>query len=230
MEKISGLKSIVFGANGVIGSEITDLLLNSDYYSSVTVVVRKKLSYWDNLEDKLRSKLTIFIVENLDFLSQSKNEIIEYFQSDLTFDSLFCCIGTKRSSSTSLWNIDYHYCNLIGKFAENFNIPHFTLLSSSEPNMKSLFSYNIVKGFIEYELSRLKLNNMSIFRPPLLSDRKEVSVFSKIYNKVSKKNKLTTTDFCISMIMNDIEVANNQICTEVKIFNYQDQKKILQKD
>ena len=68
-------KAIIIGATGAVGRELVDCLLSSNHYSKITIFVRRVIKKWEDLPEAQKQILNIIKVDNLDFLSNSKEEL-----------------------------------------------------------------------------------------------------------------------------------------------------------
>ena len=63
MEKIKSslthktLNAIIIGGSGATGRELIDLLVNSERYSSITIVTRRKIDRWLQYNQTILSKV-----------------------------------------------------------------------------------------------------------------------------------------------------------------------------
>jgi len=164
MEKKS---AIVIGATGLTGSHLVKWLCEGDEYTVVHVISRKPLSYE---HPKLEVKVKDF------------NEIEEK-DIEVAYD-FFCCLGTtmkKAGSKEAFEQVDLTYPVQIACMAKNKGISHFLVISAMGANANSSLYYNRVKGEMEEQLKELKLPQLSIFRPSLLTgDRKEFRLGERI--------------------------------------------------
>jgi oxidoreductase len=120
--------------------------------------------------------LTVEVSEDLD--NYFKNEHAQY----QNFSSLFCCLGSQRKHGKETFvKVDKTYPILAANIAlKNSNlamiieIPHYLLVSSMGSDSKSWFLYPKTKGEVEDELKQKKLNLLTIFRPGLLKNRRDV--------------------------------------------------------
>jgi len=67
--------------------------------------------------------------------------------------------------------VDYTYPLNGGQLAKHYNIPHYSLVSSVGADKSSFFLYPKTKGQVEDALSKLQLNNLSIYRPGQILNR-----------------------------------------------------------
>lgn len=164
--------ALVLGATGLVGQELTHLLLDSDYYDSVTVLVRKPLQ-WEH--EKLKQN-------QVDFSTLEEHE--ELF----AVDDVFSCLGTtikKAKTKENFKKVDYDYTLQAARLAEKQGVKNFLVISSIGANSKSLFFYSQVKGKMEEEVQKLAINGIHIYRPSLLvGERQEFRFKEKTAEKL----------------------------------------------
>jgi uncharacterized protein YbjT (DUF2867 family) len=166
-------KALVLGASGLVGQELTQLLLNSERYDSVTILVRKPLA----LEhEKLHQQ-------------QGDFSTLEAYRELFTVDDVFSCLGTtikKAKTKENFKKVDYEYTIRAARLAEQQDVRNFLVISSMGASSKSRFFYSRVKGEMEEEAQKLSINGIHIFRPSLLvGNRQEFRFGEKIAEKVS---------------------------------------------
>jgi uncharacterized protein YbjT (DUF2867 family) len=165
--------ALVLGASGLVGQEITHLLLNSDYYDSVTILVREPLQ-WNH--EKLQQK-------QVDFSN------LEAYKELFAVDDVFSCLGTtikKAKTKENFKKVDYEYTLRAARLAEQQHVKNFLVISSMGASSKSLFFYSRVKGEMEEEVQKLAIDGIHIFRPSLLiGDRQEFRFGEKVAEKIS---------------------------------------------
>lgn len=164
MEKKS---AIVIGATGLTGSHLVKWLCESDEYIVVHVISRKPLTFE---HPKLEVK-----VMNFEEIEESNIEVAHEF---------FCCLGTtmKTAGSKEVFEkVDLTYPVQLACMAKNRGIGHFLVISTMGANSNSKVYYNRVKGEMEQQLIDLKLQQLSIFRPSLLTgDRNEFRLGERV--------------------------------------------------
>lgn len=152
--------ALVLGTSGLVGQEVTELLLNSDYYDSVTILVRKPFP----LEhEKLQQK-------QVDF------SLLETYKEYFAVDDVFNCLGTtmkKAKTKSNFKKVDYEYTLRAACIAEKQGVQNFLVISSIGANAKSIFFYSQVKGRMEEEVQKLAIEGIHIFRPSLLVGERE---------------------------------------------------------
>ncbi|MFD0771421.1 oxidoreductase [Bacillus sp. CGMCC 1.60114] len=165
--------ALVLGASGLVGQEVTQLLIDSDYYDSVTIFVRKPLE-WEH--EKLQQK-------QVDF------SILEQYKEFFAVDDVFNCLGTtikKAKTKENFKRVDYDYTIRAARLAEEQGVQNFLVISSMGANPKSLFFYSQVKGQMEEAIKKLVIEGIHIFRPSLLlGEREEFRFGERMAEKIS---------------------------------------------
>lgn len=164
--------ALIIGASGLIGRHLLDLLLQDDFYSSVTSIGRRKL---DLNHPKLHQKIVDF--DSLKSLEFKANHI-------------FCTLGTtikKAGSQENFKKVDYQYPLETAEMSLENSAELFAIVTAMGADLKSMFFYNRVKGEIEESLKRLNYPHLGIFRPSmLLGERNENRIAEKIAQKLMK--------------------------------------------
>ncbi|MGG2092486.1 oxidoreductase [Bacillus sp. S13(2024)] len=165
--------ALVLGASGLVGQEVTQLLIDSDYYDSVTIFVRKPLE-WEH--EKLQQK-------QVDF------SILEQYKEFFAVDDVFNCLGTtikKAKTKENFKKVDYDYTIRAARLAEEQGVQNFLVISSMGANLRSLFFYSQVKGQMEKDIKKLVIGGIHIFRPSLLlGEREEFRFGERLGEKIS---------------------------------------------
>lgn len=166
-------KALVLGANGLIGSALTRLLLSKRNYEQVHIAVRRQTN-WD---------INTLIEHIIDF-----NQLSDY-ENIFQVHDVFCCLGTtikKAKTKEAFYLVDHDYVVEAGELTAKKHAT-FLVVSSMGANPTSLFFYNRVKGQMENALQQLPLPSLHIFRPSLLlGERSEVRVSEKLVTPISK--------------------------------------------
>jgi uncharacterized protein YbjT (DUF2867 family) len=153
--------AIIIGSTGLIGANLTNLLINDNRFEKITALVRKSLV-------SNHSKLTYLETDFIDF---SKVE------SQIKGDCLFICIGStmaKAGSKEVFSNIDYLLPLKIAEIAHKNNIETCVVVSSLGANAQSSNFYLQTKGRMENAIESLGFKNTIFMRPSLLlGSRKE---------------------------------------------------------
>lgn len=153
--------ALVLGASGLIGSSLVPLLLASDRYEQVRVLVRKPLGIQ---HDKLDEHL-------VDFGDP------ESFAALVAAEEVFCCLGTTHKTAGSFeafYAVDFTLVHDLAQLAKSNGAEHFLMVSSMGANPKASSGYLKTKGAIEQAVVDLDFQRTSVLRPSLLiGERKE---------------------------------------------------------
>jgi uncharacterized protein YbjT (DUF2867 family) len=147
--------ALVAGSTGLIGSQLLEILLNSDRYSVVKAATRSDLSI-------SHPKLVQIKID----YSQ-----LESYASELQADDVFCCLGTtmaKARSREKFREVDFEFPLRLARITTGLGAKQFLVVSALGADKKSSIYYNRVKGELEEAISGLKFEAIHIFRPSLL--------------------------------------------------------------
>ncbi|MBK8548808.1 MAG: NAD-dependent epimerase/dehydratase family protein [Saprospiraceae bacterium] len=166
--------AVVFGASGLVGSEVIKILLSKEEFGLIILPVRKIVS--DYTSPKIKQLI-------IDFDS------LDLYANELKGDCYFLCLGTtmaKAKSKEAFYKVDFTYTYEAAKIAVKNNSSHVLLISSMGADEKSMIYYSKVKGKIEKALEKLPLSRLTIFRPSLLlGNRNESRSGEKWAEKIS---------------------------------------------
>ena len=164
------MKVIIFGATGVVGSEVTNLLLNNQKVSQIFLLTRKQTNYTSS------EKVSEIIVPEI--------TIEKILDLDISADHFICTLGStiKKSKSKDKFSfVDHDLVVAFAKLCKKCRGQSFHVISSMGSDKNSMFFYNRTKGKMEESLKELKLNSLIIYRPSLLiSNRKEFRAGEKL--------------------------------------------------
>ncbi len=167
-DKTMANKAVIAGASGLIGSELLQLLLQSQQYDEVLVLVRSELP--------VSHKKLVQLVVDFDQLNQ--------YHASITGHAVFCCLGSTRSKTPKLSvyrKIDHDYPLQLAKIARQNNMPHYHLVSAIGANSKSGNFYTKLKGQTEDDIQQVHIPSLHIYQPSLLTgNRKEFRLAEKI--------------------------------------------------
>ncbi len=158
--------ALVYGATGLIGSEVVRLLVASEAYGEVHALVRKNPGIED---DKLRVHLT-------DFSDLSAAEL----PSGVT--DVFCCLGTtqkKAGSKEAFYTIDFQLAYDLARLAREAGAEQFLMVSSIGAASGSSNYYLKVKGELEEAVRSLSFPCTKVFRPSLLLGERQEQRFAE---------------------------------------------------
>lgn len=165
------MTALIIGASGLVGHFCLQKLLASNKYQKVISVGRKQLELQN-------PKLEQIVIELQD---------LQKYQDKLVANDYFCCLGTTIKAAKTKENfkkVDFEAPYALAKIAKYHNANHFLIVTALGSNSQSKIFYNQVKGQLEDELKKLKLNSLCIFQPSLLlGQRKEFRLGEKIFEK-----------------------------------------------
>ncbi len=147
--------ALVAGATGLIGTSLIRMLLESQAYDQVHILVRRKM-------ELVHPKLNQHVL-NFDELPQQN--------FDFKVDDAYCTLGTtiaKAGSQDAFIKVDHTYVVDFAKAALSLGASGFFVVSSMGANPSSSIFYSRVKGQMEEELKSIGFPRLGIFRPSLL--------------------------------------------------------------
>lgn len=160
--------ALIIGSTGLIGSQLVQLLLESDEYGKIITFVKRDTGLQ-------HPKLTQHII---DFNKP------ESYKNWIVGDDLFCTIGTtikNAGSKEAFRKVDYDYPSQFAAFASENKVKHFLIISSLGADRFSSNFYLKTKGEIEAFLGKCAFESVSILRPSLLlGNRNEFRLGEKI--------------------------------------------------
>ncbi len=156
------MTALIYGASGLIGSYLLDILLSSEEFTEIRVAVRKPLKKENEI--KLKEVLVSF-----DNLNEHQNELIG--------DHVFCCLGTTKNKTpdqADYYKIDHDYPLAAAAIAMHHDAVSFHLVSAIGADASSSVFYAKTKGELEESIKALPFKSLHIYRPSLLTgDRTE---------------------------------------------------------
>lgn len=167
-------KAIIYGASGLVGSYILEILLDDDDYEQIIIVVRKDL---DIKHRKLKSLIG-------DFSS------LHHLAKDLVVDEVYIALGTTKKKTPDrkeYYQIDHDYPVLAAELAKANGAKTILLVSSVGANPRSNVFYTATKGKTERDILALDFDHTYIFRPSIiLGNRKEKRPLEKLFQLIFK--------------------------------------------
>lgn len=173
---MSGKTVAVIGSTGMIGTYLTELLLQDDYFSTVRLIVRRPM-------EKQDPKIEIKLVDFND--AESLKLALE------GTDALFCCIGTTQKNvkgDKELYRkIDYDIPANSARFAKEVGCETMAIVTAIGANGKANNFYLKLKGEVEDTIQTIGLRSVYIMQPSiLLGERKENRPMEKVFQVLSK--------------------------------------------
>jgi len=145
--------ALIIGGTGLIGKQLTQLLLADKRYSKIVLLLRRQL---DMVHDKLIQ--VVFDFDNPD-------------SSLVVADEIYCCLGTTikvAGSKAAFYKVDHDYVINTAKAGFLNGVKKFALVSSMGANKGSTIFYNKTKGETEEDARSIGFESLYIFRPSLL--------------------------------------------------------------
>ena len=145
-------KAIVLGSTGMVGTQLIDLLLQSNDYAEVVSLVRRASGI---THPKLNEQIVDF----------DKPETWSEFVKG---DVLFSCMGTtiaKAKIKDNQYKIDYTYQYNVAEAASKNGVPTYVLVSSAGANENSVTFYTHIKGQLDADVQKLPFKVITILRP-----------------------------------------------------------------
>ena len=158
--------ALIIGATGLVGKELTALLIRTDYYNSLHIVGRRPYTFE---HPKIRSHI-------IDF------DRMETFAAEALIHDVYICLGTtmKRAGSKETFRkVDHDYVLAVAQWAGKHNVEKLACISSMGANPHSSNFYLRTKGEVENDLAGIKLPRLIFLRPSLLLGKREEFRFAE---------------------------------------------------
>jgi uncharacterized protein YbjT (DUF2867 family) len=160
--------ALVIGSTGLIGSQLLELLLESEEYAKVITFVKRDSGIQ---HPKLKQHIINF-------------DKPEDFQNFVVGDDFFCTIGTtikKAGSQDAFRKVDFEYPKVFATIALQNNLKQFLIISSLGADAHSGNFYLKTKGEIQDFLKNCNFESVSVLQPSLLlGNRTEFRLGEKI--------------------------------------------------
>ena len=163
--------ALLFGATGLIGSHVLNILVADERYEKIKVFLRRQpektpLQSWSSIKTELHI---------VDFNTP------ETFKNTMTGDEIFICIGTTIKTvggeKAAFRKVDFDIPVNAAKFASHNNVKGCFIISSLGADAGSNNFYLKTKGEMEGAVSQNHFDHLCFLRPSLLKgDRKEKRV------------------------------------------------------
>lgn len=173
---MNDLTAVVIGATGLIGSQLTEQLLNDPAFKTVRALVRRPLGI-DH--PKLEQQITNF------------NDLNDYTQKFGQGDVIFCSVGTTQKKvhgdKDAYKKVDFDISVHAAKIGNANNFRKYMLVSAIGANENSSNFYLKLKGETELAIRKFNFQSIGIFQPSiLLGNRTEVRNGEKAMQKLMK--------------------------------------------
>lgn len=166
---------LVVGATGLVGAEVLRLASTDPRVSTVSALVRRPLPV-------VLPKVVAWEAVNGELVSGLRSERV---------DAVICCLGTTMRNvggdQRKFIHVDHDLVLAVGRWAKANGAARFCVVSAMGADSKSRFFYNRVKGDMEQGLIDLRLPDLHIFQPSILTGpRQERRVGERIGITVMK--------------------------------------------
>lgn len=166
--------AILFGATGLVGRNLLNILLPDQNYDKIKIFVCKKPEF-------VNAKVEIHITDFSDIIK---------LKDLIKGNDLFCCLGTtisKAGSKDSFRKVDYELPAEIAMIAAENKVSGFFVVSSLGADPNSSNFYLRTKGEMEEAVKKSGVNSFGIFRPSLLLGAREEFRFGETLGKAFMK-------------------------------------------
>lgn len=156
-----GKRALVLGATGLVGSSLTEQLLEEGEWSEVRLAVRRAPR---TVHPRLRA-------ETVDWDNLERHKAL--FDG---VDAVFCALGTtikKAGSQPAFEQVDLHYPLKAAELAKQAGVRQFLAVSSMGADSCSRNFYIRTKGRFEEGLTASGFYGLHLFRPSLLLGERE---------------------------------------------------------
>ena len=164
----------IFGATGLVGSNLLKLLTNNSAYTKILVFNRRLQNYSSpKIKEILFNKQDIALIKE-----------------QLSATDLFCCIGTtikKAGSKKAFSEVDYKIPTALAQIAENKKVNKMIVVSSVGANPNSNNFYLQTKGLMEQDIIKYAINKIHIVRPSILLGKRNEFRFGEEIGKIAIK-------------------------------------------
>lgn len=166
--------ALILGATGLTGGILLQFLLQNEAYEKVKIFSRSSIGF-------THPKIEEYVIN----LFQ-----LEEFKSKFTGDEVYCCIGTTKNKTPNnkvYKDIDYGIPLKAAQLAKENGINTILIISALGVNSKSSIFYNRIKGEMENDVLKLKIENTYILQPSLIGgNRVEKRFGEQIFKQIMK--------------------------------------------
>ena len=170
--------AILYGATGMVGKEVLDILLSHPNYNTVKVFGRRSCG-------RKHPKLQEFII---DF-----DKLVDTAYDTMVGHDLYLCLGTtmaKAKTKEQFYRVDYKFQYIAAQIAKKQGADQVILISATDASRDSRIFYNRVKGETEDAIADIGFWGCHIARPAmLLGNRSDYRPIEFLVQKVSRGAK-----------------------------------------
>ncbi len=152
--------AVVVGANGLVGSELVQILKDDPSYRWIFRVQRKNSPVADRVTALTTDYSNLYNLTDL--MRRERSDEVK----------VFCCLGTtikKAKTKKAFEEIDRHLVIRTAEWVKkDLKAKHFCVVSASGASVASSVFYSKIKGLMENDLKKLNFEQLHIMRPSLL--------------------------------------------------------------
>ena len=163
---INKKKAIVIGSTGMVGTQLIQLLLQSNEYSEIVSLVRRPGGI---IHPKLLENCIDF--DNPEAWSDLVN-------GDVLFSTLGTTIAQAKTKAAQ-YKVDFSYQYKVAEIAAKNGVAKYVLVSAAGANAKSMTFYMKIKGKLEVAVQSLPFEVISIIRPGQLAGNRTEKRFGE---------------------------------------------------
>lgn len=152
--------AIIIGATGLVGRQLTELLLKDTRFETIKVLVRRSAGITN---DKLEEHIVDF-------------DDVDTWKKLITGDVLYSALGTTlraAGSKDAQYKIDYTFQYQVAKVAANNGVKEYVLVSAANSHPDSKIFYSRMKGELERDVQKLPFETIHIIRPGMLAGHRD---------------------------------------------------------
>ena len=148
--------ALVLGATGLVGKQLTQLLLADPYWQEVHVFVRRSSGIQ---HPRLKEHLINF---------DAQHEWAPLVKGNVLFSALGSTLSAAGSKAAQ-YKVDHTYQYQFAQAAAANGVPRYVLVSAANSSLKSPFFYSRMKAELERDISALPFEHISVMRPGMLA-------------------------------------------------------------
>lgn len=170
--------ALIFGATGLVGSHLLENLLNSDNFSKVYIVARRKLADWQQLNASSQAKMEFVQLEMEDVCQQMMGADKDPLSLGLPqhVDQVFCCLGTTIKSAGSkeaFRRVDVDYVYSTALYAKYCQAKGFFWISAAVNSLWTPSFHLKLKAVVDRKIQALELPYAKAVCPSLIEGKRE---------------------------------------------------------
>jgi uncharacterized protein YbjT (DUF2867 family) len=165
--------AILFGATGLVGSHLLEILIKEEEYAKIVLFNRKPVQSVKSLSPKIEEIITDF-------------SDLKSLEGYCKGSDLFCCLGTtirKAKTKENFRQVDFDLPVVIASIASRKPFNRFVVISSIGANAESRNFYLRTKGEMEQAVRGILGEKVFIIRPSMLLGKRNEYRFGEIVGK-----------------------------------------------